>query len=86
MKENEGVIEIDEEKLYERTPIISDNFRSSPSSHAFAAFIVFELCLVIAPLLLLLVILPMMIGGAYRTWGLDLLRALWEKKEWYGKF
>jgi hypothetical protein len=44
----------------------------------------FELTLVIAPLILLFFILPLMVGGRYRTWGLDIGRAWWEKREWQG--
>uniref|UniRef100_A0A914CXU4 Innexin n=1 Tax=Acrobeloides nanus TaxID=290746 RepID=A0A914CXU4_9BILA len=82
--DNDGVSEVDEEKLYERVPVIADNFRCASSSNAFAAFIAFEAMLVIAPLVLLFFVLPIMVGGSYRTWGLDVARAWWERKEWQG--
>uniref|UniRef100_A0A915D5K0 Innexin n=1 Tax=Ditylenchus dipsaci TaxID=166011 RepID=A0A915D5K0_9BILA len=73
--DNAGVTEIDFDKLYDRVPIISDNFRCASSSHAFAAFIAFEFTLVLAPLFLLIFFLPLMIGSNYRTWGLDIAKA-----------
>ena len=82
MEDNDGVTEVDEEKLCERLPVIADNFRSASSTHAFAAFLTFEICLVIAPLLLLIVVLPLMIGSTYRTYGLDIAIAWWENREW----
>jgi hypothetical protein len=82
MEDNDGVTEVDEEKLYDRLPVIADNFRAASSTHAFAAFLTFEICLVIAPLLLLLVVLPLMIGSTYRTYGLDIAIAWWENREW----
>uniref|UniRef100_A0A914QZW0 Uncharacterized protein n=1 Tax=Panagrolaimus davidi TaxID=227884 RepID=A0A914QZW0_9BILA len=80
--EYEGITEVDEDKLYEKVSVISDNFRCALSSNAFAAFICFEITLVLAPLFLLMGILPLMIGGHYRTWGLDVARAWWENREW----
>uniref|UniRef100_A0A914EEA8 Innexin n=1 Tax=Acrobeloides nanus TaxID=290746 RepID=A0A914EEA8_9BILA len=44
----------------------------------------FEAMLVLAPLFLLVFILPIMIGGSYRTWGLDVAQTWWEGKEWQG--
>ncbi|KAH7724106.1 innexin family protein [Aphelenchoides avenae] len=83
--ENDGVREVDEERLYERVPVIADNFRTATSSHAVAAFITFEACLVLAPVFLLVVVLPLMIGSGYRTWGFDIARAWWEHREWKGE-
>uniref|UniRef100_A0A914E4J3 Uncharacterized protein n=1 Tax=Acrobeloides nanus TaxID=290746 RepID=A0A914E4J3_9BILA len=81
---NDGVTEVDKEKLYERVPVIDDNFKCASSSNAFVAFIAFEAMLVLAPLFLLVFILPIMIGGSYRTWGLDVAQTWWEGKEWQG--
>lgn len=83
MVDHEGVSEVDEEKLHDRLPTIADNFRCSTSTHAFAAFIAFECCLTLAPLFLLLVVLPLMIGSGYRTYGIDVAKAWWEHREWY---
>jgi hypothetical protein len=44
----------------------------------FVAFLTFELWLLLAPLLLLLFVLPWMVGARFRTWGLDILRTSWE--------
>ncbi|KAI1699587.1 innexin domain-containing protein [Ditylenchus destructor] len=82
MVDNDGVTELDYDKLYDRVPIISDNFRCAFSSHAFAAFIAFEFTLVLAPLFLLVFFLPLMIGSPYRTYGLDVIKAWWEHREW----
>uniref|UniRef100_A0A183C3L0 Innexin n=1 Tax=Globodera pallida TaxID=36090 RepID=A0A183C3L0_GLOPA len=82
--EHDGITEIDEEKLADRLPVIVENFRCSYSSRAYAAFLAFECSLFVAPLLLLLFVLPLMIGGAYRTWGLDIARAWWERRDWQG--
>lgn len=83
-EENDGICEINEERLQERLGIIAENFRCATSSRAFAAFIAFEFSLVIAPLCLLLFVLPLMIGPAYRSWGLDVVRAWWERRDWQG--
>uniref|UniRef100_A0A183CFN7 Innexin n=1 Tax=Globodera pallida TaxID=36090 RepID=A0A183CFN7_GLOPA len=82
--EHDGITELDEEKLADRLPVIVENFRCAYSSRAYAAFLAFEWSLVVAPLLLLLFVLPLMIGGAYRTWGLDIARAWWERRDWQG--
>uniref|UniRef100_A0A914HMK1 Innexin n=1 Tax=Globodera rostochiensis TaxID=31243 RepID=A0A914HMK1_GLORO len=82
--EHDGITELDEEKLADRLPVIVDNFRCSYSSRAYSAFLAFECALVVAPLLLLLFVLPLMIGGGYRTWGLDIARAWWERRDWQG--
>jgi hypothetical protein len=82
--EYDGITEVDEDKLYDKVPVIADNFRCATSSNAFAAFIWFEITLVLAPAVLLMFILPILVGGNYRTWGLDVARAWWEKKEWQG--
>jgi hypothetical protein len=42
--------------------------------------------MVIAPILLLMFVLPLMIGGRYRSWGLDVAKAWWDKREWYDFF
>ncbi|KAH7710832.1 innexin inx-3 [Aphelenchoides avenae] len=83
--DNDGVTEVDEEKLCDRLPVIADNFRCAAASHAVAAFLTFELALVIAPMFLLVVVLPLMIGSQYRSWGFDIARAWWEHKEWKGR-
>lgn len=83
MKEKDGVRRVDEKELMKNLETITDNFRSSYSTNAFAAFIAFEVFLVLAPLILLLGLLPLIIGGSYRTWGLDVMRAVVEQKEWY---
>uniref|UniRef100_A0A914CY59 Innexin n=1 Tax=Acrobeloides nanus TaxID=290746 RepID=A0A914CY59_9BILA len=44
----------------------------------------FECCLTLAPLFLLLVVLPLMIGSGYRTYGIDVAKAWWEHREWKG--
>uniref|UniRef100_A0A915D6J5 Innexin n=1 Tax=Ditylenchus dipsaci TaxID=166011 RepID=A0A915D6J5_9BILA len=82
--ENDEITQVDEDKLYERLAVISDNFRCASSSHAFAAFVAFEIALVLAPLFLLVFFLPLMIGSGFRTWGLDIARAWWEQNEWKG--
>ncbi|KAF7634722.1 Innexin [Meloidogyne graminicola] len=82
--ENDGIIEIDEEKLNERLNVIAENFRCSTSSRAFSAFIAFEFSLVLAPICLLIFVLPIMIGPNYRSWGLDVIKAWWERKDWQG--
>ncbi|KAL3076337.1 hypothetical protein niasHS_013608 [Heterodera schachtii] len=82
--EHDGITEIDEEKLADRLPVIVENFRCAYSSRAYAAFLAFECSLVMSPLLLLLFVLPLMIGGAYRSWGLDIARAWWERRDWQG--
>uniref|UniRef100_A0A914QB85 Innexin n=1 Tax=Panagrolaimus davidi TaxID=227884 RepID=A0A914QB85_9BILA len=73
--EYDGITEVDEDKLYDKVPVIADNFRCATSSNAFAAFIWFEIILVLAPAVLLMFILPVLVGGNYRTWGLDVARA-----------
>ncbi|KAH7707152.1 innexin inx-3 [Aphelenchoides avenae] len=83
--DNEGVTEVDECQLRDRLPVIADNFRCAASSHAVAAFLTFELCLVSAPIFLLVVVLPLMIGSGYRSWGIDIARAWWEGREWKGE-
>lgn len=80
--DNDGVTEVDEEKLHDRLPVIADNFRCAAASHAVAAFLTFEFALVAAPLFLLVVVLPLMIGSQYRSWGFDIARAWWEHREW----
>uniref|UniRef100_A0A914KIS1 Innexin n=2 Tax=Meloidogyne incognita TaxID=6306 RepID=A0A914KIS1_MELIC len=82
--ENDGIIEIDEEKLNDRLNVIAENFRCSTSSRAFSAFIAFEFTLVLAPVCLLLFVLPIMIGPNYRSWGLDVIKTWWERKDWQG--
>jgi len=84
MKEKDGLLEIDEKKLQERARYMQKNFQGAASSHAFAGFLLFEAVLVLSPLFLLLFILPMMIGAGFRTWGLDVAMAMWERKEWQG--
>lgn len=80
--EHDGVTGVDYDKLEQMVPVVADNFRCASSSHAFAAFIVFELVLVLAPCFLLIFFLPLMIGSSYRTWGLDVVKAWWENREW----
>lgn len=82
MIDNEGVSEVDEEKLADRLPTIADNFRCATSSHAFAAFLTFEFVIMIAPLFLNLVVLPLMIGSQFRSYGMDVAIAWWENREW----
>ena len=50
------------------------------------AFIAFEFSLVLAPICLLIFVLPIMIGPNYRSWGLDVIKAWWERKDWSGDF
>ncbi|KAI1700459.1 innexin domain-containing protein [Ditylenchus destructor] len=82
--DNNGISEIDEEKLLDRLGVVAENFRTAYSSRAFAAFMTFEISLVVAPLVLLLFVLPLMVGSNYRTWGLDIARAWWEGRDWQG--
>lgn len=50
--EDDGVRQVDDEKLSKRLPVVADNFRTATSSHAMAAFIAFEACLVLGPVIL----------------------------------
>ena len=52
---------------------------------ALTSFLVFEFVLVLAPLVLLLFVLPLMIGPNYRTWGLDVAKACFEGADWQGQ-
>jgi hypothetical protein len=58
------------------------NFFKVPKLRAFTAFLFFELALVLAPVCLLLVVLPLMIGPQFRSYGLDVVRAWWDGREW----
>nr|CAD2171990.1 unnamed protein product [Meloidogyne enterolobii] len=82
--ETDGIIEVDEERLLERLSVVAENFRTAYSSRAFGAFLAFEFSLVLAPLILLLFVLPLMIGANYRSWGFDIMRAWWEGRDWQG--
>ncbi|KAL3096299.1 hypothetical protein niasHS_004937 [Heterodera schachtii] len=84
LMDNDGIMEVDTDKLDERIPTIADNFKVATYSRAFAGFIFFELSLVFAPIVLLMFVLPLMVGAGYRTWGLDVARAWWDRKEWHG--
>uniref|UniRef100_A0A914I5F9 Innexin n=1 Tax=Globodera rostochiensis TaxID=31243 RepID=A0A914I5F9_GLORO len=84
LTDNDGIMEVDTEKVEERAQTIADNFKVATYSRAFAGFIFFEFSLVMAPVALLMFVLPLMVGAGYRTWGLDVARAWWDRKEWHG--